>query len=64
MMSVGIFGILAVIVVAAVAGFGIRTLVSFFGAFADRGHATLACPQCEQETPAGPPKCEHCGCEL
>jgi hypothetical protein len=64
MVNVGILGILVLIVVVAIAGIGIRMLGGFFGAFANRGQATLTCPHCHQETPAGPPTCEHCGCDL
>jgi hypothetical protein len=52
------------LILGAVFGAGRRTRSRAGGGGFSLGHATLACPHCQQETRAGKPTCDHCGEDL
>jgi hypothetical protein len=68
-MSVGIsfFGLILAAVVGLALIFGlVKGLSAMIGLFksVQGGHATLACPHCNQQTSHGSGRCDACGREL
>ena len=67
MMGIGFVELIIVAVVGLALIFGLAKGVSaMFGLFksVQGGHATLACPQCGQQTSHSNGRCDACGAEL